>query len=101
VSEASPKHTLSADKTRSEGVQIEARPCAYCHGLFTPARPSQVFCSAAHRSAYHIDHGTEGRVASVRRTVRGASVVVHFSGPAAEAALQLMLGEVVRAVKTP
>lgn len=45
--------------------------------------------------------GAEGRVVSVRRIRSGASVVIHLIGPAAEAALQLRLGERVRVVRQP
>lgn len=66
-----------------------------------PRRPSQAFCAARCRVAYHTDHGAEGRVVSVRRIRSGASVVIHLIGPAAEAALQLRLGERVRVVRQP
>jgi hypothetical protein len=39
-------------------------------------------------------------VRSVRRIKTGASVVVHLTGPAAEAALQLHLGDEVRIVES-
>lgn len=91
---------MSHAKTRSDA-QHEVRECPTCHALFQPARPSQAFCSGPCRQAFHIDHGAEGRVASVRRINRGASVVVHLEGPAAEAALQLKLRELVRLVSQP
>jgi hypothetical protein len=40
-----------------------------------------------------------GTVASVRRINRGASVVIHLTGPAAERALRLGVRELVRVVK--
>lgn len=79
--------------------QGELRTCAYCQTLFVPARPQQAFCSTKCRTAFHVDRGATGAVRSVRRIKTGASVVVHLSGPAAEAALQLHLGEEVRIVE--
>jgi hypothetical protein len=87
-------------ETRSD-VQLELKPCAQCRDLFQPARPSQAFCGPKCRNAFHVDHGASGAVASVRRINRGASVVIHLTGPAAESALQLHLGEVVRVVAQP
>lgn len=81
--------------------QTEAIACPCCHSLFQPKRPTQVFCSARCRASYHTDVGSTGTVKSVRRITRGCSVVVHLSGPAAEAALQLHLAQVVRLVVTP
>lgn len=78
--------------------QLSAASCAYCLALFMPRRSAQEFCSAKCRSAYHVDHGAEGSVASVRRIHRGASIVVHLTGPAAERALKLRLRERVRVV---
>jgi hypothetical protein len=90
-------------ETRSEAdqdhAQVEARVCAYCHTLFAPKRLAQGFCSQRCRAGYHVDIGTMGKVASVRRINRGASVVIHLEGPAAEAALKLELRQKVRVVK--
>lgn len=79
--------------------QGELRSCAYCQTLFVPARPQQSFCATKCRTAFHVDRGATGAVRSVRRIKTGASVVVHLTGPAAEAALQLHLGEEVRIVE--
>jgi hypothetical protein len=87
-------------ETRSGGAQGEMRPCGYCAALFVPARPQQAFCSTKCRSGHHVDRGATGAVRSVRRIKTGASVVVHLTGPAAESALQLHLGDEVRIVES-
>jgi hypothetical protein len=79
--------------------QGEMRACAYCQTLFVPARPQQAFCSTKCRGAFHVDRGATGTVRSVRRIKTGASVVVHLTGPAAESALQLHLGDEIRIVE--
>lgn len=84
-----------------EGAQHELRPCAYCRTLFPPRRQWEAFCSAKCRNDYNTDIGTEGVVASVRKIARGASLVIHLSGPAAERALRLGLRDVVKVVKSP
>lgn len=81
--------------------QQEAIACPCCHSLFQPKRPQQAFCSARCRASFHTDVGASGKVASVRRIRRGCSVVIHLAGPAAEAALQLHLAQIVRLVVTP
>lgn len=81
--------------------QQEAITCPCCHSLFQPKRPTQRFCSARCRASFHTDVGASGKVASVRRIRRGCSVVIHLAGPAAEAALQLHLSQIVRLVVTP
>lgn len=92
-----------ASETRSDAPAVEFRGCANptCGKPFTPKRASQVFCLDKCRQDYHRDFGTTGKVASVRRTKNGASLVIHLSGPAAEAALQLRLAELVRVVPAP
>jgi len=80
--------------------QLELRPCAQCATLFMPRRGSQEFCSAKCRQAYHVDRGATGKVSGVRRLVRGVSVVVRLSGPAAEHALGFKLGARVRLVRS-
>lgn len=50
---------------------------------------------------FHADRGIEGAVARVQRTKAGASVVIHLTGPAAESALGLAIGELVRVVPQP
>lgn len=90
-----------ADKTRFAPSQSEALPCPCCHSLFQPKRPTQRFCSARCRASFHTDVGASGKVASVRRIRRGCSVVIHLAGPAAEAALQLHLAQIVRLVVAP
>lgn len=92
---------MARAKTRCAPVQVGAKPCAYCHALFLPNRPAQAFCGAKCRNNFHTDTGTEGEVKSVRRINRGASVVIHLSGPAAEAALGLKLRDRVRVVAKP
>lgn len=82
-------------------VATEQMACAQCRRLFAPKRPSQVFCCTRCRSEYHVDHGASGKVAGVRRIHRGASIVIHLTGPAAEAALQLLPGQKVRLVDAP
>jgi hypothetical protein len=72
-----------------------------CGRGFKPKRPSQVFCLDKCRKDYHRDHGTEGKVARIQRTKSGASLVIHLAGPAAEQALQLHIGELVRVVGVP
>lgn len=72
--------------------------CAQCRSDFTPRRPTQAFCCDRCRKAYHTDRGIEGTIAGVRRTKSGASVTVHLSGPAAEAAMGLAIGRRVRLV---
>jgi hypothetical protein len=86
------------DEMHSEPRQTEARSCAYCRALFQPRRPWQPFCSVQCRNGYNADIGTQGVVASVRRINRGASIVVHLEGPAAQRALNLQLKDVVRIV---
>lgn len=81
--------------------QAEMRPCPNCRAMFTPERPWQEFCGTKCRNAYDVDVGAQGTVASVRKINRGASVVIHLTGPAAERALKLGLRELVRVVKKP
>lgn len=93
---------MNGVKTRPDRAQIEARPCAQCHGLFQPARPSQAFFTTRCRQQFHVDHGIEGTVVSVRRIHRGASIIVHLpDGPASEAAMLLKLKDKVRVVDLP
>lgn len=94
--ETTPETRYGADP---EPVQAELRPCAYCHTMFAPKRSAQEFCSQRCRAGYHVDIGTTGKVASVRRIHRGASIVIHLEGPAAEAALKLELRQKVRVVR--
>ena len=70
----------------------ELRACPYCGVTFTPKRPWQRFCSAAHRTAFDKEYGAVGKVATVRRLRRGVSITVHLEGPAAERALNLQIG---------
>lgn len=77
------------------------RECPYCHGLFQPPRRWSAFCSPKCRNAYEADVGTVGKVVSVRRIARGASVVIHLEGPAAERALNLTIKEFVRVTRKP
>lgn len=84
-----------------EPAQTEMRPCPYCQGMFTPKRRWEAFCSSKCRTAYDVDFGAQGTVASVRKISRGASVVIHLTGPAAERALKLALRDIVRVVRKP
>lgn len=84
-------------KCISDGV----RACAACGGPLTVTRPWQRFCSTKCRNDYDRSTGTGGKVAAVRKVKRGASVVIHLEGPAAERALNLGLGERVRVVREP
>jgi hypothetical protein len=83
------------------GTQFEMRTCHYCKALFAPKRKHQQFCNTSCRSGFHFDRGLEGGVAGVTRLMRGrVSVVIHVdAGPAAEHAIALMRGDVVRVVK--
>jgi hypothetical protein len=67
--------------------------------MFTPKRRWQAFCSTKCNTAYDVDFGCQGAVASVRKINRGASVVIHLTGPAAERALKLGLRDIVRVMK--
>lgn len=92
----------SASGTRSGPTQRETRPCAYCSALFAPKREWEQFCKPGCRRAYDLDFGTRGAVKSVRKLKAGVSVVIHLpGGPAAERALKLALGELVRIVRGP
>lgn len=81
----------------SSGMAI--RTCPLCHGTFHPAKPWQTFCCAEHRTAYDQEFGTLGKVATVRKIKTGVSMSIHLSGPAAERALNLALGDAVRLVR--
>jgi hypothetical protein len=84
-----------------EAGQQEMRPCAYDGKLFIPCRPWEAFCSSKCRTAFDVDFGAQGTVASVRKINRGASVVIHLEGPAAERALKFGLRDLVRVVRRP
>jgi hypothetical protein len=86
---------------RGEAAQVEAVGCSYCQTLFVPRKRWGAFCSQKCRTAYDVEVGCQGTVASVRKINRGASVVIHLTGPAAERALKLGLREVVRVVRKP
>ena len=73
--------------------------CSYCQSLFTPKRAHQQFCGDKCRTAYHIDHGTQARVVSVRKLVDGCSVILHLKGASSEAALGLDIGVSVRVIR--
>lgn len=79
----------------------EGKHCAQCSLLFQPVRPSQAFCCDKCRMGFHADRGIEGTVFRVQRTKQGASLVIHLKGPAAESALGLAIGELVRVVPQP
>lgn len=89
------------DVMHCDGTAVEKRPCAYCRSPFVPKRQWEAFCSAKCRNGYNTDVGTEGTIASVRRINRGASIVIHLTGPAAERAMRLELRDVVKVVKAP
>jgi len=81
--------------------QVEAVGCSYCQSLFVPRKRWGAFCSQKCRNAFDVEIGCQGTVASVRKINRGASVVIHLIGPAAERALKFELREVVRVVRKP
>jgi hypothetical protein len=83
---------------QADPVQAEAQVCPNCQALYVPRTRWQAFCRARCRNEYHAHVGASGTVASVRRINRGASIVVHLEGPAAEAALKLTLKAKVRVV---
>jgi len=82
-------------------MQVEARCCPYCSTLFVPRRRFEHFCRAKCRNAFHMDVGTSGTIASVRRINKGISVIMHFTGPAAMSAMALLPKEAIRLVKAP
>jgi hypothetical protein len=84
-----------------ETVAQSERICPSCGNPFTPRRSWAVFCSSACRTTYDQEHGTEARVAAVRKLKTGVSVVLRLQGPAAERALNLGIGEGVRLVRKP
>lgn len=92
---------LNTDLKRVLESPCELRSCAQCTRPFQPVRPSQAFCGDKCRMGFHADRGIEGAVARVQRTKAGASVVIHLTGPAAESALGLAIGELVRVVPQP
>lgn len=75
------------------------KSCPLCSVAFAPKKPWQTFCCAEHRTAYDQEFGTMGKVATVRKIKTGVSVSIHLSGPAAERALNLGIGEAVRIVR--
>jgi endogenous inhibitor of DNA gyrase (YacG/DUF329 family) len=91
----------SADVMHCEPAQAEMKTCPYCQAMFAPVRRWQAFCSTRCATAFDVDLGAQGHVASVRKINRGASIVIHLSGPAAERALRLGLRDIVRVVKKP
>lgn len=95
----SPMHCEVAPEP--DPIQFEARCCSYCRALFSPTKRWQAFCSGRCRNDFNVDFGTHGQVASVRRINRGASIVIHLEGPAAERALKLALKDPVLLVKRP
>lgn len=98
--EESPSQPVAA--TRRQPLQMEMRECPYCKVMFQPKRPRQGFCKRQCGKWYHEDVGTEGVVAGVTRIKRGVSIVLHFAnGPAAERAVMLLKGEIVRAITKP
>lgn len=100
MTEAAP--TMHCDTPpEPDPVQVEALCCAYCRMLFSPTKRWQAFCSSRCRNSYNADFGTHGQVASVRRINRGASIVIHLEGPAAERALKLGIKDPVLLVKRP
>lgn len=79
----------------------EARTCPYCQASFIPARRWQAFCSSEHRTAFDQEFGALGKIAGVRKLKSGVSVTLHFTGPAAERALNLELGAPARVTRKP
>lgn len=92
---------LDAGAMHCEPAQAEMLSCPYCLTMFQPTRRWERFCSPKCRTAYDVDFGALGKVASVRKIARGASIVIHLEGPAAERALKLGIRELVRVVRKP
>lgn len=92
---------MNAPTMHCGDAQQEMRPCPYCRALFTPKRRWGAFCSSKCRTDYDVDIGAQGSVAGVRRINKGASIVIHLTGPAAERALKLGIRDLVRVVKVP
>lgn len=84
-----------------EAAPAPLRTCPLCSVAFTPRTRWQTFCCAEHRTTYDQEFGTLGKVATVRKIKTGVSVSIHLRGPAAERALNLLLGDAVRVVKAP
>lgn len=75
--------------------------CRWCGSSLEEKRAHAEFCGDRCRLDWHRNQPPEGAVRSVRKLKRGVSVVVHLEGPAAERALKLDLGELVRIVQGP
>jgi hypothetical protein len=85
-----------------EAGQAAMRTCAYCTSLFAPRKGWATFCSPKCRTAYDVEVGATGKVASARKLARGrVSVIVWLEGPAADRAMKLSPGDLVRLVKAP
>jgi hypothetical protein len=84
---------VTALVTRSHDAPAEIQ-CRQCQNTFQPSRPSQVFCGHKCRAAYHVDHGHQGAVKSVRRLKSGWSITLHIDD-----ASGFQLGERVRLVR--
>jgi len=82
-------------RMHSEPQQKEMRTCAMCPAVFAPKVPWQEFCSGKCRTDYNKLKGVSGRIiAGPRRLAKGkASITIHFTGPAAEGALNLLHGD--------
>jgi hypothetical protein len=79
---------------------MEMRACACCMSLFKPQVSWQEFCNSKCRSLHNRLHGTAGRAVVVRRLIKNrTSVVLHFDGPAAEAALKFAVGDILTIAK--
>lgn len=92
--------TDTVRKTRLRPQQGEFRLCPYCAAAFVPKRPHQAFCKTTHRQAYAADMGVQGRIVVNRRLMKGrTSIVIHFDGPSADAALNLGLGDLIYVAK--
>jgi hypothetical protein len=85
---------VTASETRSHG-GVALIACKHCQTAFVPSRPSQVFCGHKCRAAYHVDHGHQGAVKSVRRLKSGWSITLHVDD-----ASGFQLAERVRLVRT-
>lgn len=87
-----------APQCKESGVRF----CCYCCTPFTPRRSWALFCSDKCRNDFDTDIGMTGKVARVSRRAKGGiSVTIHFHGAAAERAINLAIGDDVRATRNP
>lgn len=81
---------------------VESRSCRWCGSSLAGKRADAGFCGDRCRTDWHRSQPPEGAIKAVRRLKRGVSVTVHMpDGRAAERALKLELGDLVRIVRGP